>query len=209
MIVAHARLYREGLEMVLSSRPSLQIVGFPEDYATTLTQVSAVHPHVVVIDMATPDALEIVAALRRGASPPKVVAFAIDEQEQQVMTCVEAGAAAYVPRESSIDGLVATIESVVRDEVLCSPRIAATFVRRLAARTGSPEPALENRALTGRERQVFRLIREGLSNKEIGQSLNIAEATVKHHVHHLLEKLEVASRNQAVARATNPIAIIR
>jgi DNA-binding NarL/FixJ family response regulator len=205
LIVADVRLYREGLAALLNSRDGLHVSGTADDCATTLSEISTSAPDVAVIDITMPAALEIIVTLRGSASATKVIAFALHDDEAQIIACVEAGASGYVTCDSSLNVLVATIEGVARDELPCSPRIAATFVRRLAERAATREPPADAVTLTGRERQVLRLIREGLSNKEIGQALNIAEATVKNHVHHLLEKLDVSTRNQAVARVTRAL----
>ena len=200
LIVAHVRLYREGLAALLNSRDRFQVSGTADDCATTLCEIATSVPDVVVIDITMPGALEIIPTLRSNANGTKVIAFALHDDEAQIIACIEAGASGYVTTDSSLSALIATIDAVTRDELPCSPRIAATFVRRLAERAARKELPIDAVILTGRERQVLRLLREGLSNKEIGQNLNIAEATVKNHVHHLLEKLDVSSRNQAVAR---------
>jgi two-component system nitrate/nitrite response regulator NarL len=200
LIVAHVRLYREGLAALLNSREHLEVSSTADDCETTLRAIATSAPDVAVIDITVPGALEIIPALRSSAAGTKVIAFALHDDEGQIIACIEAGASGYVTADSSLSALIATIEGVARDELPCSPRIAATFVRRLAERAARKELPIDAVILTGRERQVLRLLREGLSNKEIGQQLNIAEATVKNHVHHLLEKLDVSSRNQAVAR---------
>ena len=128
----------------------------------------------------------------------RVVAFAVPETEDDIIACAEAGVAACVTREASIDELVATIERVGSGESLCSPQVAAVLLRRVAtlAAARSDEPAA---TLTSREREILDLIAEGLSNKQIGQVLCIQVPTVKNHVHNLLEKLEVHSRHEAAA----------
>jgi DNA-binding NarL/FixJ family response regulator len=105
----------------------------------------------------------------------------------------------FVEREAELDELVASVECAARGEASFPPRIATTLLRRissLAMRRASPEP----NSLTARERQIVQLIAEGLSNKEIGTRLFIEVATVKNHVHNILEKLQVKRRDDAVAR---------
>jgi two-component system nitrate/nitrite response regulator NarL len=133
------------------------------------------------------------------------LAFAVEEVTSEILHCAEAGAAGYVTEDASIDDLVAAIESIAREELLCSPRIAAKLFGRLSesADRRATDP-YQLRTLTSRERQVFDCIRLGHSNKEIARKLNIAEPTVKNHVHRLLEKLEVATRAQAAARSRVP-----
>jgi two-component system nitrate/nitrite response regulator NarL len=204
LVVSQVRLYREGLAERLDGERSIEVVGMADGYEASLTQTSLTNPDVVLVDMGTPEAFAIVASITRIAADRKVVAFAIDEHEQQIVRCAESGACGFITCESSIQDLITVIESVVRDELLCSPRVAATLRRRVAAQVTRSEPPLLLESLTNRERQVLRLVGDGLSNKEIAQRLNIAEATVKNHVHRVLEKLEVTNRNQAWRLTNEP-----
>jgi DNA-binding NarL/FixJ family response regulator len=200
VIAVHVRVYRDGLASALNGRNEMRVVGAADDGASTFREVNGRHPDVVLIDVMMPGALDAIKALR-STTPAKVIAFAVDEAEAGIVTCIEAGASGYVTCNSSIDDVEAVIRHVVRDEFLCSPRLAATLLRRVADRATEGADALDRR-LTRREDQVLRLIRDGLSNKEIAGRLNIAEATVKTHVHRLLEKLEASTRAQAAARAS-------
>jgi DNA-binding NarL/FixJ family response regulator len=199
VIAGHVRVYRDGLVSALNGRNELRVVGAAADGASTFEAVAGRHPDVVLIDVTMPGALDAINAIRATTST-KVIAFAVDEAEARIVACIDAGASGYVTCDSSIDGVESVIRHVVRDEFLCSPRLAATLLRRVAERPTDGPHALDPR-LTRREDQVLRLIRDGLSNKEIAGRLNIAEATVKTHVHRLLEKLEASTRTQAAARA--------
>jgi len=161
--------------------------------------VRRLSPDVVLVDMATRESLSLITDLRAAANASKILAFAVEENASDVIECAEAGAAGYVAADASIEELIAAIERIARSELVCSPRIAAQLFGRMSER-GEPSSG-ESKILTTRERQVLDCIRQGQSNKEIAQALNIAEPTVKNHVHHLLEKLEVTTRAQAAARA--------
>ena len=200
LIIAHVRLYRDGLASILAERQRFRIVHAADSCDVALQHARTTATDVVIIDMSMPGALDVVSALARDVPRARVVAFAVREDALQIITCVEAGAAGYVTCESSIDELVDVIESTVRGELSCSPRIAALFARRLTELAAVSEAVVGEPPLTGREWQVIRFVRDGLSNKEIGHELHIAEATVKNHVHHILEKLKVTTRRQAVAR---------
>lgn len=202
LIVGDVRLYREGLAASLASRTHFAIAATSASRADALTKVLTHAPDVVIIDMATPESLELMGDLRREAAETRILAFAVQEVPSDILVCAEAGAAGYVSADASVDDLVEAVERIARDELVCSPRIAAKLFRRISERAdawtpGAPQP----RTLTMREREVLDYIRQGHSNKEIALKLNIAEPTVKHHVHHLLEKLEVTSRAQAAARS--------
>jgi DNA-binding NarL/FixJ family response regulator len=142
-------------------------------------------------------------ARRLGDAAPgaALIALAIEDAPGSVASCAEAGVAGYVPRAASLAELRETVLHVARGESPCSPRAAAGLFRRVAAlaaeRDGRGPPA----GLTRREVQVLDLLESGLSNREIAVRLSIAVPTVKNHVHHILGKLDVRRRGEAVALA--------
>lgn len=205
LIVADVRLYREGLAASLANREHILVVATSASRADAVAAVHELGPDVVVVDMATRDSLELIRDLRHEGTATKILAFAVQEVPSDILDCAEAGAAGYVTAEASVDELVAAIERIAREELVCSPLIAARLFGRMSERmVATTADTSQNRALTSRERQVLDFIRQGHSNKEIAQKLNIAEPTVKNHVHHVLEKLEVTTRGQAAARAMLP-----
>ena len=130
-----------------------------------------------------------------------LVALGLTEERQEVIKCGRAGFAGYVAREATIDGLCTVLSDIVEGRVACPPEIsggragAACF-----ARVHNPKESLSDPALTRRESEVLELIGRGLSNKEIGRELCLSVATVKHHVHHVLEKLGLSRRAEAMRR---------
>jgi len=199
LIVADVRLYREGLSSSLSRREHLAILGEARGREEALALVASTRPDVVVLDMAARESLATAKAISLGAPSVKIVAFAVEELDRDIFACAEAGVAAWVPCEGSVEDLVATIERAAREELVCSARMAAAMFRRLASLTKTPQQAITASPLTGREREIVVLIERGLSNKEIAQRLNIEVATVKNHVHSILGKLHVSTRGAAVA----------
>jgi DNA-binding NarL/FixJ family response regulator len=200
MIVASVRLYREGMQASLARRPELSILGAASTVEDALGLMIPAPPDIVIIDIAGRDSLMDVRTIRHHLPDLPIVGFGVQEVEAEILACAEAGLAGYVPRDASLDDLVRRLESVHQGELLCTPRIAATLFRRLAAHAHSERSSAEVLSLTAREREVLRLIDAGLSNKEIAVRLHIEVCTVKNHVHHLLEKLRVSSRTQAAAR---------
>jgi two-component system nitrate/nitrite response regulator NarL len=204
LIIADVRLYREGLAASLSSRDHLFVCATGAGRADAAARARDLAPDVVIVDIATRESLELIRDLHDLVST-KILAFAVEEVAADILECAEAGAAGYVTADASIEDLISAIERIARGELVCSPRVAARLFGRISERTaGHLANDTDARTLTTRERQVLQLIRQGHSNKEIAQKLCIAEPTVKNHVHHLLEKLEVATRSQAAARATLP-----
>jgi two-component system nitrate/nitrite response regulator NarL len=199
MIVGDVRLYREGIAASLEHRADIGVVctGRSMDVER---RISECDPEVLVLDMASPGSLDLMRRIATSAPGVRVVAFAVEETEHDVLLCAEAGAAGYVASDGTLEDLVNTIRSVARGELLCSPRIAATLFRAL--RVQAPETGVDQLALTltAREREIAPLLEQGLSNKEIAAQLHIEVATVKNHVHNLLEKLQVGSRGEAAAR---------
>ena len=193
-VVADVRIYREGLAERLSTHPRLTVLGTSANRADARERVQELRPHVVLIDIATRESLELIGDLREAAVHSKVLALAVEESAPDIIECAEAGATGYVAAEASMDDLVKAIERITDGELLCTPQIAAQLFGRISHREPLPAGSL---TLTSRERQVLSCIRQGNSNKEIGRTLNISEATVKNHVHHLLEKLAVTTRAQA------------
>ena len=204
MVVAEIRLYRDGLVDILGRQPRFKVVGAAESGEAALAQVAELAPDVILVDQALPESAPTIRALLAILPSVKIMRLAVPESETEVIACAEAGISGYVRREASLEDLLAAVDSVVRGELLCSPRVAASLFRRLAWRV-APEPA-EYRTeirLTLREVEIGRLIDQGLSNKEIAVRLGIEVATVKNHVHNLLEKLRVHRRGEAAARLRN------
>lgn len=218
VIASEIRLLCDGLADALDRRMRAQVVAMVHDPASVLRAVREQAPDVLLLDMALAESLAVVRTLGTVDAPSvQVVAFSVSDRESELMACIESGVAGYVARDGTVDDAVAAIESVRRGETLCSPRLAASLFRRVAAverarRRAAPFSAAAPPAepggppdadapLTSREREILALIERGLSNKEIGTQLGIELATVKNHVHRLLEKLRVARRGQAAARA--------
>jgi len=200
LIVADVRLYREGIHASIADRPPFVVVGAAANFDEALRLTLDTRPDVAIVDMATKQSLAIVRLIRDRAPQVRVIGFGVEEIEGEILACAEAGLAGYVPCDASLDDLVVRVESVLRGELLCPPRLAATLFRRLETRAESGQPSPQSVVLTAREREVLRLIDGGLSNKEIAVRLHIEVSTVKNHVHKVLEKLNVTSRARAAAR---------
>jgi two-component system nitrate/nitrite response regulator NarL len=201
LVVAGVRFYRDGIAAALSADPRFGVVGGAADVPEAATAFASLAPDVVLLDLAGADGPGHVRALLARAPAARIVALGVQEAEDDVLPLAEAGVAGYVTRDGSVDDLLATVESVAAGETICSPRITATLLRRVAllARDRHAQESNPERDLTSRERQIVALIDEGLSNKEIATRLRIELATVKNHVHNILEKLRVHRRGEAAA----------
>ena len=200
LIVAGVRLYREGMAASLERRDRIVVIGTAGTSVAALDLVATIGVDIVVLDMATQQNVELVRAIRRIVPDIKAVVFGVDGSENDIVAFAEAGVAGYVPSDASMDDLTATITGVVRGDLVCPPIVAATLLRHVGTMAVSGHDLRGPDTLTSREIEVLSLIDAGLTNKEIAVRLHIEVATVKNHVHHLLEKLHVTSRAAAAAR---------
>jgi two-component system nitrate/nitrite response regulator NarL len=198
-IVAASRLYREGLTLALEHTVHIHAVGMAASAVELTTRLPKLRPTVVLLDIAPPLGTAVIRVILDASPESRVIALGMGESESEIIACAEAGIAGYVAREGSISDLVATIDSTVRGELPCSPRVAGTLLRRVAALAADRRPQRPRVRLSRRELEVVQLIDDGLSNKEIAQFLCIELATVKNHVHNVLEKLQVRRRSEAAA----------
>jgi DNA-binding NarL/FixJ family response regulator len=196
LVVSHVRLVREGIAAMLRAR-GLRNVGLASD-ATVLDDVRDRGADVIILDVTRPSTLRVMRALADRDPGVPMLALGVEESDADVLACADAGAAGYLPFDSGADELIVAIASARRNELVCSPHIAALLFRRQAARPATPS-ALES-PLTRREQEVLALVDRGLSNKEIAGQLSISLTTVKNHVHRILEKLQVRRRGAAAAR---------
>lgn len=192
LIVSDILLYREGVAHGLKQIDGFTIAG-TGDGGTALRMLDLLATDAVLLDAALPDALALAAAVRLRAPDVPVVGFGVGEDEAAALACIEAGLVGFVGRDATIGELAATVRRAVAGEVRCSPRLVARLCARVAT-LSHPRPAANDAPLTQREGQVATLIAQGLSNKEIALALGIGPATVKNHVHNILEKLHVARR---------------
>lgn len=197
VVVSTIRLYREGLAASLGGRRAIEVVGTAVDAEAELREITALRADVVLVD--TNAAATCARALARAAPDVRVVALAVTEADADVIPLVEAGVVGYLTTEQSLDDLTELIASVARGESPMSPSLAAMLVRRIAVLANERGPHLDGVVLTRREREILALIKRGLSNKQIAGELHIELATVKNHVHHILEKLGVSGRDQAAS----------
>ncbi|HEX4914312.1 MAG TPA: response regulator transcription factor [Vicinamibacterales bacterium] len=207
IIVADVRLYREGIHASLSKLPQFLVIGAVGSAEEALKLGIHTAPDVVIVDMATRNSLAVVRTIRQDLPSAHIIGFGVDEVEGEVLACAEAGLSGYVTSDASLDELVAGIESACRGELLCTPKMAATLFRTLEQRRRDEVSQPKSVILTAREREVLRLVDEGLSNKEISARLSIEVSTVKNHVHNLLDKLQVTSRLQAAARLGTHVSV--
>ena len=203
-IVAGIRLYREGLAQLLSTQDGFTVAGTAATGGTAAAAIEQLIPDVALVEMGIPELDTIAGALASRPSPIPLIAMGIADTDSEVVACAEKGAAGYVTREASIEELAETLHRAARGELICSARTAGTLIRRLGMLAAELKPAPAAARLTRREREVGALMGEDLTNKEIASRLRIEVATVKNHVHNVLDKLQV-HRRADVARLLGPM----
>ena len=197
MIADDHSVVRQGLRMFLSSDPELEIIGEARDGAEAVRLARQLQPDVVLMDLLMPvmDGIAATAAIRREMPNTEVVALTSVLEDAAVVDAVRAGAIGYLLKDTESDELRRAIKAAAAGQVQLSPAASSRLLREMR----TPEKSVE--ALTERETEVLRLLAHGQSNQEISRALHIAEQTVKTHVSHILDKLDVASRTQAALYA--------
>ena len=199
LIVGDIALYREGLRLTLSHHEQFSPISTARHVGEALERIAVMQPDVILFDLAMVNALAVLQSLARHMRDTTLIALTVPDAEEDIIACAEAGAAAYVTRNGSIDDLVATIRAAKKGQINCPAKVAGALFRRLSAIATEGQSTTRYKSLSPRETQVLRLIEKGLSNKEISRSLGIEVATVKNHVHHILEKMSVNRRGEAAA----------
>jgi len=205
MLVWEVRFTAESLAEMIERDPSVSVVGVCTDLSEAVALSATLQADMILLDARITDGI---AALRRVldvAPGMRVVVSAVTETEDDVVASAEAGAIGYIPRTTPLGDFVRLIVEIHSGEQMCSGRIVAGLLRRIAhtaSRSNSSNGQLKVPALTKRERQAAELIKSGLSDKEIARRLNISVATT--HVHNLLTKLNLRRRSQVAEYLRDP-----
>lgn len=200
IVLTPVRLLGDGLAACFSSRPDINVLSVVNDLANLRDLLATTQTDVVLIDVTQGIDLFDVRGIASEWSNVSLVALGLTEQRQDVIECGRAGFAGYVARDASIDALCKALSEIVAGRLACPPEISGGLLRALFRREPHSEESDLDLALTRRESEVLELLGHGFSNKEIANKLCLSVATVKHHVHHVLEKLKLERRGQAMRR---------
>lgn len=204
LLVSRVRLYRDAIVALLGRHPGIRAAGAPTLTADASAGQDAAAPDVVLLDMGDPAAAGLAGAVLERRPCARILGFGVDDVASQVVACAEAGLCGYVPAHATIAELANAIRRAASGDTVCSAEIAGSLFRHLGETARQDPSAGVDAALTPRQRQILRLIREGLSNKQIAQKLALGPSTVKNHVHALLGRLQVGHRGEAAARLGRP-----
>lgn len=191
---------REGLSAMLSRQPDIEVVGEAENGRECVEKTRKLRPDIVLMDLRMPEMDGVEAMRQIAATNPEVrfIVLTTYDNDEYIFKGIEAGARAYLLKDSPREELFKAIRAVHRGESLIQPAVAGKVLDRfaeLSRQVQAPE------ALSDREVEVVKLMAEGTSNKEIAVSLHISESTVKTHIQTIFQKLGVSDRTGAVTQA--------
>lgn len=202
LVVSDIRLVREGVAQALAKDEALLVVGTAQPEQTAQA-VARFQPDVALLDMRATTALETARTLRSARSELEIVALGVAESEAALLACAQAGITGLIPLNASAQEVSVAVQSVMRGELICTPKVAGMLLSRIRMMGSTPDEQSGSDALTHREHEIAALIGEGLSNKQIAFALGIQNATVKNHVHNVLGKMRLSRRGQISARLRN------
>jgi DNA-binding NarL/FixJ family response regulator len=200
LVVDDQTLFRSGLRRLLEEDPRVEVVGEAVDGADAVKQVAALEPDVVLMDLKMPNLDGVEATKQITADHPgiKILILTTFEADSYVLQALRSGASGYVLKSSQPEAIVSSILAVMSGERVMASAIATRVLDML---TGSTTPKEFYDGLTAREIEILKLLATGQANKQIARRLNISEKTVRNHVSHLYEKLQIFDRSQAVLYA--------
>jgi DNA-binding NarL/FixJ family response regulator len=195
-------MVRAGFRMLLGGEEDIEVVAEAANGLEAIEKAERFDPTVVLMDIRMPELDGLEATRRILAADPnaRVLILTTFDLDEYVYEALRAGASGFVLKDDPPEQLIAAIRTVAAGDALLSPAVTKRVVERFV-RIPRPEPPKELEELSERERDVFQLMARGLSNAEIGQELYISETTVKTHVTHILAKLGLRDRVQAVVLA--------
>jgi DNA-binding NarL/FixJ family response regulator len=200
IIASSVHLLREGLAATLRGRDGVVVMDVVDLGPQGIAKIANSEPDVVFVDLGETDPVAAARLIKAASPATKLVAFPLDEIDERVFACAAAGFSSYVPREGGPDELHRALVDAVEGRMHCAPHIAAAMFNRLAGFLRESELPEALPSLTSRESEILALVEQGYSNKEIARQLAISSATVKNHMHNILQKLQVSRRAQAAAR---------
>jgi DNA-binding NarL/FixJ family response regulator len=187
-------IVRSGIVALLESAPDMDVIGTASTGLEAVQRALELEPDLMLMDLQMPELRGDEATARILASKPgiRIVVLTTYESDSSILSAIEAGASGYLLKAAPQEEILAGIRSVARGEVALAPSIAAMLVNRVK------KPAI---SLSKRESEILALVAQGLSNPAIAAQIHLSEATVKTHLLHAFEKLEVSDRTRAVTKA--------
>jgi DNA-binding NarL/FixJ family response regulator len=200
---------RRGVHDLLDAEPGLEVVGEAASVAQALARVPALRPDVAILDVRLPDGDGISVCRELRSQLPELACLMLTsfDDEDALLDAIMAGASGYVLKQISGTDLISAVRTVGSGQSMLDPGAATRLMARLRGQSAqAPQQPDALAELTERERDILALIGEGLTNRQIGQRLYLAEKTVKNHISRMLAKLGVERRVQAAVIASQALA---
>jgi DNA-binding NarL/FixJ family response regulator len=193
-------IVRMGVRELLEAEPDITVVGEAGTAASALARIPALRPDVAVLDVRLPDGDGVSVCREIRSKMPQVACLMLTSfgDDEALFDAIMAGAAGYVLKQIRGTDLVGAVRTVASGQSLLGPDAASRVMRRMRDQAGPADPLA---ALTGQERQILEFIGQGLTNRQIGEQMFLAEKTVKNYVSGLFAKLGMERRTQAAAYA--------
>ena len=199
VIVDDHEVVRVGLASLLEDEEDIHVVGLAGSAAEALSATRATQPDVLVLDVRLPDrnGIHIVSEAKAASSATRVLVLTSYTGDDTIAEAVAAGADGFAPKTTEARSLVQTIRDLAQGKDLLRAQVSAALIRYLR-NPGQAEPLALHERLTARESQIAAFVAEGLSNREIGERVGIAEKTVKNHVSNILNKMNAHRRAEII-----------
>jgi DNA-binding NarL/FixJ family response regulator len=207
LVVDDQTLVRTGFKMILDAEPDIDVVGEAGDGMEAIEATRRLRPDVVLMDIRMPnmDGITATRMLCEGSPRephcPRVIMLTTFDLDDYVYDAIRAGASGFLLKDTPPEDLAEAIRVVAAGDALLAPSVTRSLLEEFTKTPSSPKPAAAMEQLTDRELDVLRQLARGLSNAEIAEELYVSETTVKTHVSHILTKLELRDRVQAVVVA--------
>jgi two-component system response regulator NreC len=194
-------LFSEGIKAILRAESGLEVVGEVRDGRQAVEKIKELRPDVVLMDIAMPDLSGFEATRRVHEADPsvRVLMLTMHDEEELVARCLEAGAAGYIIKDAPATQLVYAIETVMKGERYLSPVVLKKVVAGYVKNSKRPQTSYDR--LSAREREILKLLAEGLTVKEIATRLNLSIKTVDVHKYNLMRKIDVHDRAELIRYA--------
>jgi len=189
-------LLRRGIRQLVDMEDDLEVVGEANNAAEGIRLATELEPDLILLDLNMPeiDGIEALKKLRERNTSSRVVMFTVSDQEDDVVAALRAGADGYLLKDMEPEDMISQLHQAATGKLVISDRLTTLLAEALRSNKPQPSSRPDFDSLTPREKDILRLIAEGLSNKMIGRKLDISDGTVKVHVKHLLKKLNLRSR---------------
>jgi NarL family two-component system response regulator LiaR len=201
MICDDQEVVRQGLRLILTKAPGIQVVGDARDGAEALALLRTTQTDVILMDLKMPglNGIQATRQIRERYPEVRVLVLTTYDADEWVFEAIRSGAAGYVLKDSPVEGLTAAIEATAAGKTPVDPAVAGKLFAQVAR--NAPVDATLLAQLTDREREVLAFLAGGLSNAEIAQRVHLSEGTVRNYVSAILSKLGVTDRTQAAVLA--------